>query len=30
MKTKEENVIVAKSYSFAVRCVKLYYNTASR
>ncbi|MBO4464954.1 MAG: four helix bundle protein [Prevotella sp.] len=24
MKTKEENLIVAKSYSFAVRCVKLY------
>ena len=24
MKTKEENVIVTKSYSFAVRCVKLY------
>ena len=24
MKTKEENVIVAKSYSFAVRCVRLY------
>ena len=24
MKTKEDNLIVAKSYSFAVRCVKLY------
>ena len=24
MKTKEDNVIVAKSYAFAVRCVKLY------
>ncbi|MBR2292237.1 MAG: four helix bundle protein [Prevotella sp.] len=24
MKTKEENIIVAKSYVFAVRCVKLY------
>jgi four helix bundle protein len=24
MKTKEENIIVAKSYAFAVRCVNLY------
>ena len=24
MKTKEENIIAAKSYAFAVRCVKLY------
>ena len=24
MKTKDDNVIVAKSYAFAVRCVKLY------
>jgi four helix bundle protein len=24
MKTKEENIIIAKSYSFAVRCVRLY------
>ena len=24
MKTKEDNVIVAKSYSFALRCVNLY------
>ena len=24
MKTKEDNIIVAKSYAFAVRCVKLY------
>ena len=24
MKTKEDNIIVSKSYSFAVRCVKLY------
>ena len=24
MKTKEENIIITKSYSFAVRCVRLY------
>ena len=24
MKTKEENIIVIKSYAFAVRCVNLY------
>ena len=24
MKTKEENIIISKSYSFAVRCVRLY------
>jgi four helix bundle protein len=24
MKTKEDNIIVSKSYAFAVRCVKLY------
>ena len=24
MKTKEENIVVSKSYAFALRCVKLY------
>ena len=24
MKTKDDNIVVAKSYAFALRCVKLY------